>query len=104
MRPKKFNNKGKKRAGANTQHFLGSDLGDETKVTTMGLKCKECITSIGFSNILYETQNEKERMELFHIRVISKHNEIDTLLIVDHKKTSFERPLSRNLIWNHSSS
>ena len=32
-RPKKFGNKGKSKTAATTQHDLGSDLGDETKIT-----------------------------------------------------------------------
>jgi len=38
MRPKKFNNKGKQKNAATTQQDLGFDLGDETKITTMGMK------------------------------------------------------------------
>ena len=36
MRPKKSNNKGKQKKFATTQQYLGFDLGDETKITTMG--------------------------------------------------------------------
>ena len=38
MRPKKYNNKGKQKTAATTQHDLGEDSGDESKITTMGLK------------------------------------------------------------------
>jgi hypothetical protein len=44
-----------------------SDLGDETKITTVGLSGK-----IG--------DGYDSRSKLFHIRVIMKHNKIDTLL------------------------
>ena len=54
-------------------------MGDETKTPTMGLKGKESITSTSSSTSQNETPNEKRRIELFHIRVISKHNEIDTI-------------------------
>ena len=37
MRPKKPNNKGKQKIAATTQHDLGEDLGDESKITAMGL-------------------------------------------------------------------
>ena len=37
MRPKKSNNKGRKKTTATAQHDLGSDSGDEYKNTTMGL-------------------------------------------------------------------
>jgi hypothetical protein len=47
----------------------------------MGLQGKDSITSTGSSSSssLNVTQHEKERIELFHIRVISKHTKIDTL-------------------------
>jgi hypothetical protein len=59
---------------------LGSDLEDEMKITTMGLQGKNSIASTSSSNsAINETQHEKERIDLFHIRVISKHTRIDTL-------------------------
>ena len=45
MRPKKFKNKEKEKVAANIQYDLGSDSGDETKITTMRLKGMETITS-----------------------------------------------------------
>ena len=80
MKPKKFNNKGKQETAATIQHDLGSDSGDETKITAMGFQGKDfnASTSSSSSN-LNKTQHEKERIELFHIRVISKHTKIDTL-------------------------
>jgi hypothetical protein len=45
---------------------LGYDLGDETKITTVGLTGK-----IG--------DGYDSRSKLFHIRVIMKHTNIDTL-------------------------
>ena len=38
LRPKKPNNKGKQKNAATTQHDLGSDSSDETKIIDMGLK------------------------------------------------------------------
>ena len=38
MRPKKLNNKGKEKAIVVIQEDLGSDSGDETKITSMGTK------------------------------------------------------------------
>ena len=38
MRPKKFKNKEKEKTVSTTQHDLGFDFEDETKITTMGLK------------------------------------------------------------------
>ena len=61
MRPKKFNNKEKSKIVATTQQDLGSDFGDETKITTMGLKGKD-IASASSSNCLNDTQYEKTRI------------------------------------------
>ena len=38
MRPNKSNNKGKQKIVATTQHDLGSDSGDQSKITAMGFK------------------------------------------------------------------
>jgi hypothetical protein len=46
---------------------LGYDLGDETKITAVGLTCK---IGDGYGS----------RSKLFHIRVIMKHTNIDTLI------------------------
>jgi hypothetical protein len=82
-RPKKFgnNNKGKSKTVATVQHDLGSDSGDETKITTMGYQGNGSIasTSSSSNNNINVTRQEKERIELFHIRVVSKHTKIDTL-------------------------
>jgi hypothetical protein len=80
-RPKKFGNKGKSKTVATIQHDLGSDSGDETKITTMGYQGKGSIasTSSSSNSNLNVTRQEKERIELFHIRVVSKHTNIDTL-------------------------
>jgi len=79
MKPKRNNNNGKQKTTATTQQDLGSDSGDETKIKSMGLKIKESIASTNSLDFQNETSNEKRRIELFHIRVISKHNKIDTL-------------------------
>jgi hypothetical protein len=80
-RPKKFGNKGKSKTGATIQHDLGFDLGDETKITAMGYQGNGSIasTSSSSNNNLNVTRQEKERIKLFHIRVVSKHTKIDTL-------------------------
>ena len=97
MRPKNFNNKGKPKTVATTQSDLGSDSGDETKITAMGYNGKESIVSTSSSNsAINETQHEKERIEILHIRVISKHTKIDTLFDVIHKKTSYMKIQQRN--------
>ena len=62
MKPKKFNNKGKQKTTKTTQQDLGSDSGDETKITAMGMKGKESIASTSTSNLHNETLNEKKRI------------------------------------------
>ena len=79
MKLNKFNNKGKQKTTTTTQQDLASNLGDETKITTMGIKGKESIASTSISNCHTSTPNEETRIELFHVRVISKHTKIDTL-------------------------
>jgi hypothetical protein len=81
MRPKKFSHKGKPKTTTTTQHDLGFDSGDETKITTMGCQGKDSIasTSSSSSSSLNQTQHEKEIIDIFHIRVISKHSKIYTL-------------------------
>lgn len=77
-RPNRFNNKWKQKTAATTQHDLGEDLGDKSKITSMGLKnmkvkeieTKPCTST---SNYHIHAPNEEERIELFHVRVISKY-------------------------------
>jgi hypothetical protein len=61
-RPKKFGNKGKPNTAATIQHDLGSDSGDETKITTMGYQGKGSIasTSSSSNSNLNKTRQEKE--------------------------------------------
>jgi hypothetical protein len=90
LHPEKRNqfnkNKGKKKTAATTTtpQDLGDDSGDETKIAAMGLKSmkgKETETkpSTSTSNCHVQAPNEEERIELFHVRVVSKHTKIDTL-------------------------
>jgi hypothetical protein len=68
-RPKWFKErKGKKKIATTTwPTFLGYDLGNETKITSIGLTSK-----IG--------DGYDFRSKLFHIKVIMKHTKIDTLI------------------------
>lgn len=79
MRPKKFNNKGEQKTIATTQQDLGFDWGDETKITAIGMKGKASIASTSSSSKPIKPQGDKERIELFHIRVTTKHTKVDTL-------------------------
>jgi hypothetical protein len=82
-RPKKFgnNNKGKSKTIVTVQQDLGSDSGDEMKIEAMGYQGNGSIASTSSSSNanVNVTQQEKTRIELFHIRVISKHTKIDML-------------------------
>jgi hypothetical protein len=49
-RPKNFGNKGKSKTAATIQHDLGSDSGDETKITVMGYQGKGYIASTSSSS------------------------------------------------------
>jgi hypothetical protein len=98
IKPKKFNNKGKPKTVATTQHDLGSDSGDETKITAMGLQGKDSIASTSSSSSsLNETQHEKERIEVFHIRVMSKHTNIDTLFDIGSQANLISEDIVKKL-------
>ena len=59
---------------------MGSDSADETTIATIGIKGKNLEAST--SNSAQSTnneENERKRHEIFHIRVISRHQKIDTL-------------------------
>ena len=80
MRPNKFNNKGKQKTTAITQEDLGYESSDENKIIVMGIKGKQDIASTSSQNYNTTTiPDEKRRIELFHVRVISKHIKIETL-------------------------
>jgi hypothetical protein len=99
MRPKKFIHKGKPKTTATTQHDSGSDSGDKTKITAMGFQGKDSIasTSSSSSSSLNETQHEKERIELLHIRVISKHTKTDTLFDTESQTNLISEDIVKKL-------
>ena len=78
MKPNKLKSKEKGKIVAIIEHDLGSDSGDETKIKTMGLKGKN-IASTSSSSCSNVTQYEDTRIELFHIKVVTKRTKIDTL-------------------------
>jgi hypothetical protein len=74
--------KGKKKTATMVQD-LGSYFEDESKVTTMGIKGKSTVAS--FSSCTSSTKSKvihdgRQINDLFHLRVISKHTNIDTLV------------------------
>ena len=72
---------------------LGSDSGDETKITAIGIRGKDkgislSVDASSSSNSCASTstnmlstsmQSDKRRSELFHVHVITNHTKIDTL-------------------------
>ena len=62
LRPKKQNNKGKQKTTVATQHDLGSNSGDETKISTMVTKGKEIVISTSSSHSQNNTPNEESRI------------------------------------------
>eukprot|EP00253_Pinus_taeda_P035413 PITA_35413 len=76
LRPKKF----KKNTIAAIQKDLGLDSGDETIIAATGIKGKnfEASTSNSAQSIIDE-EHERKKHEIFHIRVVSKNQKIDTL-------------------------
>jgi len=72
------------KANAAVQHDLGSDSSDEKKITAMGLignpsEYSSSSTCFAFSSKSNDVIEEKKRVELFHIKIISKHTKIDRL-------------------------
>ena len=78
MKPNKLKSKEKEKNVVIIEYVLGSDSRDETKIKAMGLKGKK-IARTSSSNCSDVTQDEDTRIEIFHIRVVSKHTKIDTL-------------------------
>jgi hypothetical protein len=77
-KPKQFGRKGKTKIVAIVQQDLGSDSGDERKITVVGVQGKDSLHASSSSN--NESHDDEQKMnELFHIRVVSKHTKIDTL-------------------------
>ena len=59
---------------------MGSESGDEATIIATSIKGKnyEASTS-NYAQTIDNEENERRRHEIFHIRVISKHQKIDTL-------------------------
>ena len=102
LRPKKFNNKGKHKTNAVVQQDLGFDSSDESNIAAIVTKGKamektrkeEAVASTSAKNNSNNVSNEENKIELFDIRVISKHTKIDTLF----DSGSQENLISTNLV------
>lgn len=87
-RPKRYGGKNdKQKTTVVIQRDLGSDSGDETKVVATGIQGKgkgiSLSSATNSSSISTSKEsspkNNKQRNELFHIRVVIKHTKVDTL-------------------------
>jgi hypothetical protein len=77
-KPKQFSGKGKTKTIATLQQDLGSDLGDEEKIIVVGVQGKYSLHASSSST--NESHDDERNMnELFHISVVYKHTNIDTL-------------------------
>lgn len=76
LRPKKFNNKGKQNIVTTRQQDLGFDSGDETKIIAMGMEGISTTASTSSFKKIYNSRNDKERNEIFCIRVVIKHTKV----------------------------
>ena len=83
---------------------LGSESGDETKSIALALKNikgKEIVneTNPSSSTLNYhiEAPNEERRIELFHVRIISKHTKIDTLFSSGSQENLISEDLVKKL-------
>jgi len=73
-----FGGQRKQRTIATMQQYIGSDLGDEENIITIGLQGKFSFHAISSSQIP-SLENDERRSELFHIRVVTKHTKVETL-------------------------
>jgi hypothetical protein len=85
-RLKQFGGKGKTKTVAIVQQDLGSNSRDEEKFTVVGVQGKDSLHVSSNSNN-ESHDDERNKNELFHIRVVSKHTNIDTLFDLGSKIT-----------------
>jgi hypothetical protein len=75
---KQFGGKGKTKTVATMKQDIGSDSGDEGKIIAVGVQGKDSPHDSSSSNN-ESHDDEQKRNVLFHIRVVSKQTNIDTL-------------------------
>lgn len=84
LNPKKFlKEKDEKKAIAVVQQDVDSDSGDERRITAMVMTDKTSDSGSSLKNIASSSNinppHEDKRVELFNIRITSKHENIDTM-------------------------
>jgi hypothetical protein len=77
-KPRQFSGKEKTKTTATVSQDLGSESGDEGKITGAAVQDKYSLHSSSSSNDESHI-DERKRNELFHIQVVSKHTKKDTL-------------------------
>jgi hypothetical protein len=88
--------KGKYKNVAIVKQDLGSNSGDEGKITAVGVQVKDSLHASTNSNN-ESHDDERKRNELFHIRVVSKHTKIDTLFDLDSKVNLISEALIKKM-------
>jgi hypothetical protein len=88
--------KGEDKTVATVQQDLGSYLGDEGKITMVGVQRKDSLHDSLNSNNEYH-DDERKRNGLFHIRVVSKHTKIDTLFDSGSQVNLISEALVKNM-------
>eukprot|EP00253_Pinus_taeda_P020842 PITA_20842 len=97
LRPKKSEGKKKKTAAA-IQKDLGSNSRDETIIVATGIKGKNSEASTSnYPQSIIDEERERKRHELFHIRVISKNQKIDTLFDSGSQVNLFSEAIVKKL-------
>jgi hypothetical protein len=79
--PKKFQDKGKQNTIASSRKYLGSYSRDESKIMEIwskGISTINYNSSVQYAK-LESVTDQKKISDIFHVRVIVKHTNIDTL-------------------------
>jgi hypothetical protein len=63
---------------ATVKQDIGYDSGDEMKIKTFAVQSKVSLHAISVSIIL-SLENDKRRIELFHIIAVKKHTKVETM-------------------------
>jgi hypothetical protein len=75
---------------------LGSDSGDETQITVVGVQ--GILSSHASSSSSIPSPNfERIRSEIFHIRVITKHTKVDTLFYIGSQVNMISEAIVKKL-------
>ena len=93
---KQFGGNGKTKTVSTVQQDIGSNSGDEGKITAVGVQGKDSLHASSNSNN-ESNDDEIKRNELFHIRFVSKHTTIDTLFDLGSHVKLISEALVKNM-------